>query len=100
MSGSKQEQLVFVALAFCMWAVNIWMVRQQYPFFSDLGATAFGGTLVSIPIWSVIGYILAGFYLFFHNLIYPEKRNLTIWQKADLGLLVGIIIKLWFGIAL
>lgn len=87
-----------MALVLAMWAINIWMAKERYHFFSDQVAVAFGGTVVSILIWSVIGYVMAGFYSFFHNLIRPDEGNLTLWQKANLGLLAGIIMKPWFGI--
>ena len=61
---------------------------------------ALGGSLVSIPIWILLG----GFMLFpiIHaavNLIQPDNNlNFSRWNKATFGLLIGIILKIIFGL--
>ena len=61
--------------------------------------TAFGASLLSIPIWSCIGVLLANIGLFFYKIAKPDKTEvLNIWQKASLGIIAGIILKPLFGI--
>jgi len=58
-----------------------------------------GGSLVSIPIWSCIGVILAGIGLFFYKIFKPtDDKSLTMWGKASIGLIAGIILKPLLGI--
>ena len=62
-------------------------------------AEGIGASLISIPIWSSIGVLLANTGLFFYKTIKPDKTAvLNVLQKAGLGLIAGIILKPFFGI--
>ena len=61
--------------------------------------TAIGASLLSIPIWSCIGVLLANIGLFFYKIAKPDKKEvLNMWQKASLGIITGIVLKPLFGI--
>ncbi len=98
MSYFDRSKLAFGVLVCSMWVVNVWMARERYPAFSDRVAAGLGATIFSILIWSIVGYVLAGVFSFFHNLMRPGQGSLTAWQKMDLGLLAGIVLKPWFGV--
>ena len=58
-----------------------------------------GSSLLSIPIWSCIGVVLANVGLFFYKIKNPDKNEvLNIWQKASLGLIAAIVLKPLLGI--
>jgi len=58
-----------------------------------------GGSLLSIPIWSCIGVIVSNIGLFAYKIFNPsEGEVLSIYQKASLGLLIGIVLKPILGI--
>jgi hypothetical protein len=62
-------------------------------------SSGIGASLLSIPVWCSIGVILSSIGLFFYKMIRPEEKEvLSIWQKAGLGLISGIIIKPIFNI--
>jgi len=95
---SDKSKVAFAALACGMWAVNAWMAREEYSALSDQIAAGLGTTIFSIFVWSIVGYALAGVWSFFHNVVRPGEGSLTTWQKVDLGLIAGIILKPWFGL--
>jgi len=87
-------------LCFAIALINGYLGVANEPFNIDrfIGSTI-GLSLLSIPIWSCIGVLLANTGLFFYNMIKPNKREvLTVWHKASLGLIAGIVLKPLFGI--
>jgi hypothetical protein len=82
-----------------MFVVNGYMSTHSFaPGPAFIGA-GIGGSAVSIPVWSCIGIILAYIGLFLWRIIKPiEVVSFNIWQKASLGLFVGIILKPSLGI--
>jgi hypothetical protein len=98
---STGDKIFFIISCVLMFIVNGYMKMNVW---KDFSLSAFigggiGGSLVSIPIWSCIGFILAGIGLFFYSMFKPTKTKLlTIWGKASLGLIAGIILKPLLGI--
>ena len=96
----SNQKTIFVILCLVMFALNGYMYTADETFSIDsfIGG-GFGGSLLSIPIWSCIGVVLANIGLFFYKIIKPDKKEvLNIWQKANLGLIAGIILKPLLGI--
>lgn len=86
----------FILLCLSMILLNGYMSAGEGKFSLAAGI---GASVVSIPIWSAIGVLLANVGLFFYKIIKPDKKEiLTVWQKAGLGLIAGIILKPLFGI--
>ena len=97
----ERQKNIFLALCVIMILVNSFMraahsgVRSIHLFL----AGGIGGSIVSIPMWSCIGVIVAHIGLFFYKIINPGNEEvLSIWQKASLGLLIGIVLKPLLGI--
>ena len=95
MPDKVNAKTVFIDLCFTMALENGYMATAKNA--NNAGeffGAAIGASLLSIPIWSCIGVILANIGLFFYNLIKPEEQNvLTVWHKTSLGLIVGILLK-------
>ena len=98
MSKNRYEKVAFLLLFLVLWALQILEDEQVYPTLTVGIFTVLGETIFSVLPWSIFGYILGGVYSFFHNIVQPGKGYLTVWQKVNLGLLAGIILKPWFGI--
>jgi hypothetical protein len=95
------DKKLFIISCVLMWGVNGYMhvsARETFSLAIFIGS-GLGGSLVSIPIWSCIGVILAGIGLFFYKIFKPaDDKSLTVWGKASIGLIAGIILKPLFGI--
>jgi len=94
------EKVVFIFLCLVMIAVNGYL-HAGAGSVTSVGVIyrGIGGSLISIPLWSCIGVLLGSIGLFFWRLIKPEQEDsLSMWQKASLGLIVGISVKAIFGI--
>jgi hypothetical protein len=88
----KQQKNIFFALCVIMLIVNCFMTEKNL-------AYGIGISIVSILIWSCIGVIVANIGLFFYKIKNPSNDEvLSIWQKASLGLLIGIVLKPLLGI--
>lgn len=90
----KNPRNQFALLCLSMVLLNGSMSGDKFSLAGDIGAS-----LVSIPIWSSIGVVIANIGLFFYKLIKPDNSDvLNVWQKAGLGLITGIILKPLFDI--
>ena len=97
----KQHKTIFGILCFAVFLVNGFMSisTNQIKNIETFIGGGIGATLLSIPIWSCIGVILANIGLFFYKIKYPNDNEvLNIWQKASLGLIASIIFKPLLGI--
>jgi hypothetical protein len=98
LSNSKK---VLFSLCAVMFVVNGYMGMDSLaPERSFIGA-GIGMSAVSIPVWSCIGVVLVNIGFFLWRTIKPievEVVSFDQWQKASLGLFLGIILKLSFGV--
>jgi hypothetical protein len=92
----KSQKAVFIALCIVLLLINGAQHSVHSDILSFLGV-AIGSSIVSIPVWCVIGVVLSNIGVFFYRLAKPEKDPLTMLQKAGLGLIVAIIIKIFYG---
>jgi hypothetical protein len=95
------DKKLFIISCLLMLGVNGYMhvsANETFSLVTFIGG-GLGGSLVSIPIWSCIGFILAGIGLFFYKIFKPtDDTSLTHWGTASIGLIAGIILKPLLGI--
>ena len=98
----KYQKRVFVFLCLGMFAVNGYLHSSgASPTSEEFIGAGIGRSLISIPLWSCIGVVLVSIGLFFWRLIKPEQEDsLSMWQKASVGLIVGMFLKPTLGILL
>lgn len=98
----RNPKTIFIILCFMMALVNGYMATANERFNLDnFIGSALGASLLSIPIWSCIGVLLANIGLFFYKIVKPDKQEVfNIWQKASLGIIAGIVLKPLLGIIL
>ncbi len=81
----------FTGLSFIMWLVNTMMSPE-----SEIWA-ALGATLGSIPVWASLGAVFSTVGLFAFHLAKVDV-TMSLWQKANLGLVLGVVLKPLLGI--
>jgi hypothetical protein len=90
------EKRVFMGLCLAVWFINSCMIRESV--FHDiwLGLSV---SLISIPIWALVGSAFSGAGMFCFRL---AKLDITgrpsLWQKADIGLALAVVLKPALGI--
>jgi hypothetical protein len=89
---------VFMGLCLAVWFVNVFMIGH-----STVTAASFWGSfvmsLVSVPVWGLIGAFLSGIGLFLFRLLQVDVcTGLSLWHKADIGLALAIVVKPALGI--
>lgn len=98
MKYDKQLFIFFCLIMIFTNSVQLYLDGDHY--LPKLIFSALGFSLVSIPIWILVGgFIIFNFIHAIINLIKPDN-NLTFTRlnKASAGLLVGIILKIIFDI--
>jgi hypothetical protein len=96
----KNQKSVFIFLCILMFCVNgyLYSGKGAVSLESFIGG-GIGGSILSIPLWSCIGVVLAYIGLFFYRIIQPESPDpLSMMQKASVGITAGILLKPVFGI--
>ncbi len=98
----------FVILCLIMWAVNGYLSVKseggpQALSAEDLVITfvagGFGRSVISIPVWTLIGYFLGSIGLFsFKRMGIVKEKIMTPYGFADVGLILGIALKPLLGI--
>ena len=91
------DKYVFIGLCLALWLVNgqMWPgTSGSFGFWQGLGVS-----LVFIPVWILVGSALSGAGLFLFRLARVDVTGrLSLWQKADVGLVLAIILKPALGI--
>jgi hypothetical protein len=90
------DKRLFLGLCFALWFVNVFMIGHSGPagFRSGLAAS-----LISVPVWGFIGTFLSGISLFLFRLLRVDvSTRLSLWQKADVGLALAVVLKPALGI--
>lgn len=96
MSYNKQ---VLFGLCIAMVFVNVFVLETDLSFPNSI-YPAIGASIISIPIWILIGgFIIFNFILAIINFIKPENDlKIEHWDRANAGLIIGIILKMIFGL--
>lgn len=97
----KQQKIIFLVLCIVMVLVNgfISIGHLGGGSIDQFIGGGIGGSVLSIPIWSCIGVIVSKIGLFFYKIKNPRGGEvLSNYQKASLGLLLGIVFKPMLGI--
>jgi hypothetical protein len=92
------DKRLFMTLCLVVWFINTSMTgRFTLP-------TVWAGlyvTVVSVPVWALIGSFLSGASVFLFRLARVDiTKSLNLWQKADIGLALAVVLKPAFGIPL
>ena len=91
------DKRVFIGLCLALWFVNGWMWNGS----SGLSGVwlGFGVSLMSIPVWVLVGSAFSSAGIFFFRLARVDTaRRLSLWQKADVGLALAVVLKPALGI--
>lgn len=91
------DKRVFIGLCLALWFVNGWMWA---------GPSGVSGvwrglsiSLMSIPLWAVVGSVFSSAGMFVFRLARVDMaRHLSLWQKADIGLALAVVLKPALGI--
>ncbi len=90
------DKHLFIGLCATVWFINTCMAGAATPSGIWLGL---GISLVSVPIWVLIGSALSGIAIFLFRLAKVDVTGLSLWQKADVGLALAVVFKPALGIA-
>jgi hypothetical protein len=91
--GMREKQL-FLGLSAAVWFVNACMAaRPSGAVWSGLAIS-----FISIPTWILIGSTFASVGLFLFRLARVDVKTLSLWQKADIGLAMAVVLKPALGI--
>jgi hypothetical protein len=90
-----RDKGLFISLCAAVWFINICMTDMPVP--GDIWR-GLAVSLVSIPAWALIGSVFAAIAVFFFRLARIDTAGLTLWQKADVGLAMAVVLKPALGI--
>ncbi len=95
----QYNRKLFIIFCLAMVAVNVVQHNAENTFPKSV-FVGLGASFLSIPIWILIGgYVIFNFLHTILNLLKPDNRlKFTHWDKANAGLVIGMIIKGLFGI--
>jgi hypothetical protein len=88
------DKQLFLGLSGAVWFINIFMSGKP-------GSAVWSGLVVSfisIPAWILIGSVFASVGLFLFKFARVDMTRLSLWQKADIGLAMAVVLKPAFGI--
>jgi hypothetical protein len=87
---------VFIGLCLALWFVNGWMWNGSSPLSGVWRGLSV--SLMSIPLWVFVGSVFSGVGMFAFRFAKVDTTNLSLWQKADIGLALAVVLKPAFGI--
>ncbi len=78
----------------------VWFVNACVPDPPTLGYVVHGLALsfISVPAWALIGSASASVVLFLFRIARVNAPVLSLWQKADVGLAMAVVLKPILGI--
>ena len=91
------DRRVFMGLCLALWFVNGWMWAGT----SGLSGVWLGLTVsfLTIPVWVVVGSAFSSAGMFIFRLARVDVTgHLSLWQKADVGLALAVVLKPALGI--
>jgi len=90
------DKHVFIMLCATVWFINACMTGTSALASAWIGL---GASLISIPVWAMIGGLLSSVAVFLFRLLRVDAfGTLSLWQKADVGLAVAVVLKPALGI--
>jgi len=92
-----RDKQLFLGLCFAVWFINTCMVKTPAPGDVWIGLAV---SLISIPAWALIGSACAAIGTFFFRFAKVDMTALNLWQKADVGLAMAVVLKPILGIPL
>lgn len=90
-----RDKGLFIGLCAAVWFINTCMTDVPMP--ADIWR-GLAVSLVSIPAWALIGSIFATIAIFVFRFARIDTARLTLWQKADVGLAMAVVLKPALGI--
>ncbi|MGD0230403.1 MAG: hypothetical protein ABSC19_08595 [Syntrophorhabdales bacterium] len=91
----RSDKYLFMGLLVTVWFINTSMTGDATSSGIRLGL---GMSLVSLPVWALIGSAFSSVGLFLLRLVRVDITGLSLWQKADVGLALAVILKPALGI--
>jgi len=91
------DKRIFIGLCLTLWFINGWMWNGT----SELSGVwqGLGVSLMSIPVWVMVGSALSSTGMFLFRLARVDvTSHLSLWQKADVGLALAVVLKPALGI--
>ena len=92
----RLDKHLFMGLCATVWFINTCMAGTATLSGVWLGL---GISLISIPVWALIGSAFSGVGMFLLKLAKVDITGLSLWQKADVGLALAVVLKPALGIA-
>jgi hypothetical protein len=92
-----RDKHLFLGLCATVWLINTCMADAPMPVDIWRGLAA---SLLSVPVWALIGSAFASIGVFLFRLARVDMAGLTLWQKADVGLAMAVVLKPALGIPL
>jgi hypothetical protein len=93
---------LFVGLSVAVWFVNAVMTGHSAMAGLSASSSYWGGLIVSfisIPVWGLVGGLFSAMGLFLLRLLRVNVcAGLSLWQKADIGLALAVVLKPALGI--
>ena len=96
----ENRKLTFLVFCVMMFGVNVLCYGlPPSPTFEDYLIQGLRRSIISIPVWSLIGLVVSQIVIMIRKKIRPEiNQPFTIWQKMTFGLLVGLFANAFFKI--
>ncbi len=82
------QKTVFISLCLIMVCVNGYMNQVVEPAGLKIEAligVAFGASLISIPVWSLIGFLLTPFWSLLYQIIKPREKGYHSPYRREQG---------------
>ena len=91
------DKRVFIGLCLTLWFVNGLMWNGTFGLSGVWGGLSV--SLMTIPVWAVVGSALSSVGMFIFRFARVDMiGHLSLWQKADVGLALAIVLKPALGI--
>jgi len=90
------DKVLFMGLSLTVWFINTCMVGESALSSAWLGLST---SVVSIPLWALVGSAFSSIGVFvFRFARLDMAKGLSLWQKADVGLALAVVLKPALGI--
>jgi hypothetical protein len=90
---------LFVVLCLAIWFINAVVSRPLPLATTSIVWNALVVSVVTVPLWALVGSGFSALGVFVFRLLRIDvTKKLTLWQKADIGLALAIVLKPALGI--
>ncbi len=90
-----RDKQLFLGLCAAVWFINTSTAGAPMPADIWMGLAA---SIISIPAWALIGSASASIGIFLLRFAKVNVMALSMWQKADVGLAMAVVLKPALGI--